>query len=205
MSPLEIRSMLVRGVVKTDQRTRALERRRSVSAADRAAASLAIADEALRLPAYQRSKYVAIYLPTHEEVNTWPIAERAWRMKKRVFAPVVRKGGKIAFLELTSKTPLRENAFAILEPVGTKQIDAKRLDIAYTPLVAFDDRCERIGWGGGYYDRCFAFANLRQFFAKPKLVGLAFDCQRVDRVTNNALDIPLFQIVTEKSTYTRSL
>ena len=195
----------MRQQIKAEQRRCALKLRRSLTAAERTSASLAIADAALKLPAYQRAKCVAIYIPAKDEVNTWPIAERAWRMKKRVFAPTVRRGGKIAFLELTAQTPLRENAFAIPEPVGTEQIAARRLDIAFTPLVAFDDRCERIGWGGGYYDRSFAFANLRQSFTKPKLVGLAFDCQRVERVANETLDIPLFQIVTERSTYTRWL
>ena len=190
--------------LKAEQRARALSLRRSLTAADRTAASFTITDAALKLPAYQRAKCVAIYIPMNEEVDTWPIAERAWRMKKRVFAPALRRGGKIAFLELTAQTPLRENAFAIPEPVDTEQIDAKRLDIAFTPLVAFDDRCERIGWGGGYYDRSFAFANLRQSFSKPKLVGLAFDCQRLERVANEPLDIPLFQIVTESFTYSRS-
>ena len=124
-------------------------------------------------------------------------------MKKRVFAPVLRKGGKMAFSEVTPTTPVRENTFSVPEPVNGQRIDAKRLDIAFAPLVAFDDRCERLGWGGGYYDRSFAFANLRHFFAKPKLIGLAFDCQRLERIATNSLDIPLFQIVTESYTHTR--
>jgi 5-formyltetrahydrofolate cyclo-ligase len=66
-----------------------------------------------------------------------------------------------------------------------------------TPLVAFDEQHNRIGMGGGYYDRSFAFLKNRKQLIQPKLIGLAFDCQRVEKITANPWDIRLYSVITE--------
>lgn len=192
------------GDTKSAQRKLALRARRALPEDERRDASSTICERALRLPCWQRAKCIAVYIPAAEEVDTWSLIERGWRMKRRIFAPRVRKNGQMQFREFSARSRLSENRFGILEPLEGEVIAPRRLDVVFAPLVAFDTRCERIGWGGGYYDRTFAFANLRHFLARPKLIGLAFACQRVDRVADSSLDVSLFQVVTESTNYTRS-
>ena len=188
---------------KSTQRREATDRRRSLSHEQRTNASLAIAETVKGLPSFQRARHVALYLPTDYEVNTWPLAHSAWRMRKRIFAPIVRKTGNLRFCELTTNSKLVRNKYGIAEPSAGVSIDPKRLDVVLLPLVAFDSNAYRLGWGGGYYDRTFAFANLRHLYSKPKLIGLGFACQQLPAVVRDAWDIPLFQVVTESSVITR--
>ena len=111
--------------------------------------------------------------------------------------PIVEKNRTLQFCELGPNSELTINRFGLHEPAGGRPIDAKRLDVVITPLVAFDDKCNRIGMGGGYYDRAFSFLRSRSLFRKPKLIGLAFDCQRVEHIPASPWDIPLFRIITE--------
>lgn len=187
---------------KAAQRRAAIAARGSLSREQQTDASLTIADSATALPGFRRARRIAIYLPTDSEVNTWPIAHCAWRMRKRIFAPIVRKSGKLHFCELTPESKLASNRYGIAEPVDGQSIDPKRLDIVFVPLVAFDSLGYRLGWGGGYYDRSFGFAKLRHSYSKPKLIGLGFACQQLPSVVHDAWDIPLFQVVTEADVHT---
>jgi 5-formyltetrahydrofolate cyclo-ligase len=76
-------------------------------------------------------------------------------------------------------------------------IAAHKLDLVLLPLVAFDDNRQRIGMGGGYYDRTFSFLRGRRQLLKPKLVGLAFACQKVPEIVASPWDIRLYCIITE--------
>ena len=68
-------------------------------------------------------------------------------------------------------------------------------DIMLVPLAAFDARGHRIGYGAGYYDR--AIGRLKAKGRAPRLIGIAFDCQEVDRVPDEPHDEPLFELLTE--------
>lgn len=182
---------------KTTLRSQAKNARRNMSPEDREIASLVIAESVIRESFFRRTRFIASYLPTADEVNTWPLIERAWRMKKRIFAPVVEKNQSLRFREIGPNCEFRTNRFGIQEPASGEFVAANRLDIVFTPLVAFDAQCNRIGMGGGYYDRTFAFQKSRGAFIKPKLAGLAFECQRVEQITASPWDIQLFQIFTE--------
>ena len=89
------------------------------------------------------------------------------------------------------------NHFGIWEPSNCNAIDASRLDVVVTPLVAFDDHGNRIGMGGGYFDRAFAFLRDRDHWLHPKLIGIAFACQRVEKLSPSPWDIPVFRILSE--------
>jgi 5-formyltetrahydrofolate cyclo-ligase len=182
---------------KASRRRLALAARRSLTEAERDELSLSIAYHVAASRQWHRAQYIASYLPAADEVNSWPLTERAWRMRKRIYVPVLGRGSHMRFAELSRTSRLVRNRYGLLEPDCGTQIETRRLDLVLTPLVAFDDRGNRIGMGGGYYDRAFAFLNHRDRYRRPKLIGLAFTCQRTDDLSASRWDIPLFQVYTE--------
>ncbi len=132
-----------------------------------------------------------------DEVDTAAIVLRSWRAKKRIFAPVIGLQGIMTFRELLPKSPLMQNSFGLWEPSTGKEISPKKIDTVITPLVAFDDQLNRIGMGGGYFDRCFAFLKHRQNWRRPKLIGIAFACQKAEKIVPNPWDIPLYRVITD--------
>jgi 5-formyltetrahydrofolate cyclo-ligase len=165
----------------------------------RDAASRIVAEKVIRSNWFYRAEKVACYLSTPVEVDTSLIILRAWQMKKRVFVPVVAQNFSMQFHEMKSDTDLYRNEIGLYEPADGNVIAANELDIVITPLVAFDNRQNRVGMGGGCFDRSFAFLKHRKIFYRPKLVGVAFECQRVEKVNANPWDIRLFQIITDLS------
>ena len=126
------------------------------------------------------------------------VFSRAWRAKKRIYAPVIDGRGKMFFVLVEPGTTLVRNYFGLWEPsADTARIDPRRLDLVLTPLVAFDENCHRVGMGGGYFDRCFAFLRHRRCWFRPKLIGVAFESQRVAKIAPNPWDIRLYGLVTE--------
>jgi 5-formyltetrahydrofolate cyclo-ligase len=183
--------------LQATMRRDARRRRDTMPDPDRAGASGRIADRITHMPIFVRSRLIACYLSTGSEVDTSAIILRAWRMKKRIFVPDTRGGGKLTFREIRPDSEFANGPFGIQEPIGGSVLAASSFDLVIVPVVAFDSNHHRIGMGGGYYDRTFSFLRHRKLFLKPKLVGVAFDCQQVDKITPNPWDIRLFRIITE--------
>lgn len=183
----------------TKLRANAKRARREMRDADRVSASQRIADRFLNSRHFLSSQSIACYLATWDEVDTSIIIERAWRAKKRIFAPVIDARGELTFRKLQPETTLVRNRFGLWEPKSESGIEPSRLDVIITPLVAFDNQCNRIGMGGGYFDRTFAFLRNRQSWLRPKLVGLAFDCQNVEKIAPKPWDIRLYRVYSESS------
>ena len=78
---------------------------------------------------------------------------------------------------------------------------ARQLDVVIAPLVAFDESLNRLGMGGGYYDRTFAFRKRARVLRRPVLIGVAYSFQRVDRLQPENWDVPLDVVITEKESY----
>ncbi|MEM9404279.1 MAG: 5-formyltetrahydrofolate cyclo-ligase [Pseudomonadota bacterium] len=178
-------------------RRRALARRRAIDDDERDSASLAICEHAFALIARRRARRVGLYLPAIDEVNTWPLIERTLRHRRRVYVPVLEKNHRMRFVELMTGTRLVRNRYGLLQPDDGPDTSPYELDFVFAPVVAFDSLGRRIGMGGGYYDRAFAFLRNRIRCQKPKLTGLAFDCQDVGAIDAKPWDIALFQVVTE--------
>ena len=178
-------------------RSDALRKRRELSDAERATASAVICQRVCELPEYYSSETIACYLPMHDEVDTRAIIERAWRANKRVFVPVLRGPAQMVFCQITPESELEQNRFGVWEPTRGLLIDARQLDIVVTPTVVFDNDRNRIGMGSAYYDRCFAHLRHRTNWIRPKLVGVAFKCQKVEEISPNPWDIRLYRIITE--------
>lgn len=173
------------------------ERRAAMDDVTRERASRRIAGTVAHASFFSRARSIACYLSMDEEVDTWPIIARAWRRKKRIFVPLTVRGRLLTFREVTPDSDLVHNEWGLLEPVNGAFIEPHRLDLVLTPLVAFDDERHRLGMGGGYYDRTFAFLHERRRRFRPKLVGLAFDCQRTQKIAVNPWDIALYRVITE--------
>jgi 5-formyltetrahydrofolate cyclo-ligase len=183
----------------TNPRVDARKARMAMTASERGRASRRITDQFVNSRYFLSSVTIACYVSTWDEVDTSAIIERAWCAKKRVFLPVTAAHGRMFFRETLPETDLSRSNFGLWEPVSGTLIDAKELDVVVTPLVAFDAGRNRIGMGGGYFDRTFAFLANRSHWLRPKLIGVAFECQRVQKITRNPWDIPVFRILTEEN------
>lgn len=179
-------------------RRKALRARRSLTPEARESASGEICRRVCESRDFFASDNVACFLPMHDEVDTREIIDVAWRANKRTFVPVLRGRAQMVFCEIDAQTRLERNRFGIWEPVRGVLFEPRQLDIVITPTVAFDENCNRIGMGSAYYDRCFAFLRHRHYWLKPKLIGVAFRCQQVEKITPNPWDIPLYTVITEQ-------
>ncbi len=179
------------------QRAQALAARRALSPGERRNASRIICKRVIESREFSSSAMVGIYLPMKDEVDSREIIQRAWRANKRVFVPILRGSAQMLFCEIDADTELEQNRLGIWEPARGRIVAPENLDLVIAPTVAFDDDCHRIGMGAGFFDRCFAFLRHRKHWLRPKLVGVAFRCQKVEKITPNTWDIRLYRIITE--------
>ena len=161
--------------------------------------SLNICHRFLHSGLFFRAKNIACYLSSESEVDTSLIFERAWQAKKRIFVPIVEKRCTMRFVQIKRNTRLERNQYGIWEPVSGNETSPAELDVVVTPLVVFDEKMNRIGMGGGYFDRYFSFLKCNRQWLRPKLVGLAFECQKVEKIVPNHWDIPLYRVLTERN------
>jgi len=145
---------------------------------------------------------IGIYYAVNNEVDVHPLCKILWQESKRVYLPIVEKK-KLLFGEYRDTSNLKNNRFKIPEPiVGIEsQISAFELDLIFMPLVAFDPMGNRIGMGGGFYDRTLDNKQLDNDLKKPILVGVAYEFQKQNQIQPNPWDIPLDMIFTESKIY----
>ena len=149
------------------------------------------------------AKNIAIYLANDGELDTQPFINWCWQQGKHVYLPVIHpfSKGHLLFLHYTPQTPMINNKYGISEPQldVRKIVDIRSIDILFTPLVAFDNQGNRLGMGGGFYDRTLSswYKNYQiDKSSKPYPIGIAHDCQRVEALPSEHWDIPLPEIVT---------
>lgn len=155
---------------------------------------------ALRLAELRSARRIALYWPMDGEMDARPLLKRLRRMRKRCFLPLLSGLWHERLWFVPVGTRMRNNCFGIPEPVvpARARLRARELDLVFVPLVGFDRRGNRIGMGGGFYDRTFAFLRARGAWRHPKLIGLAHACQEVGRLDAAAWDVPLAAIVTDR-------
>ncbi|MFU8896062.1 MAG: 5-formyltetrahydrofolate cyclo-ligase [Gammaproteobacteria bacterium] len=169
-------------------------RRRGLPPFRRQLANRALTRHLVALPAYRRARSLAIYWPADGEADVRGLAAHAWSCGKRLFLPVVGQDGAMCFVPWSRSGVLRRNRYGIPEPIGgRRRVTAARLDMLIMPLVVFDLHGNRLGMGGGYYDRAIGRSRRR-----PVLVGAAFSLQRVLDIPAQPWDIPLDMVVTER-------
>ncbi|OPX54329.1 5-formyltetrahydrofolate cyclo-ligase [Oceanospirillum multiglobuliferum] len=163
----------------------------------------------IRQPFFLRAKRIALYLASDGEIDPQLLIQKAQQMGKTCYLPVLQPlvTNRLWFVRYDKRTPMGKNRFGISEPkiknFGNRKQNrctAKQLDLVLLPLVAFDPAGGRMGMGGGFYDRTFAF--MRQHIAgKPVLVGLAHECQKVDKLPIASWDIPLHAVASDQALY----
>lgn len=172
--------------------------RRSLSAAQQHQASLDLVQQLLPRPEVQQAQHIALYLTNDGELDTTPLIKALWQQGKSLYLPLLHPvvPGYLVFQLYTPDTVLKPNQFGIGEPELNCSLlcPVSELDLMFTPLVAFDSQGQRLGMGGGFYDR--TLSQLDSTVRKPQLIGLAHDCQHVETVPVEAWDIPLPAICT---------
>lgn len=186
---------------RSDVRKRLRDARRALSPEQRAAHAETLAWRLARHPLFLNSQRIAAYLPVDGEMDPMPLAWRAWELGKTVYLPVLVPYGhnRLWFTPYRDGDPLVRNRFGIAEPlrIHRERANALDLDLVLAPLVGFDARGNRLGMGGGFYDRSLAFLNRRRCWKKPRLIGMAHACQQVPRLDGAPWDVPLHAIATE--------
>lgn len=151
-----------------------------------------------------RAKHIAVYLANDGEIDPHLYVTMARLKGAHFYLPVLHPihPGKLVFSPYYDGVELTANRFGIPEPAFSKGLKrpAWALDAVLFPLVGFDEQGGRLGMGGGFYDRTFAFSRLRPRLA-PKLIGLAHDFQKVERLPIEPWDVPLHSVVTDKQVY----
>ncbi|OED42319.1 5-formyltetrahydrofolate cyclo-ligase [Chromatiales bacterium (ex Bugula neritina AB1)] len=159
----------------------------------------------LQLPEYCGALNIASYIAIRGEIDTLPLMQAAASGAKNFYLPVLR-GEQMLFARWQVGDELHKKGFGLLEPASTDYIEPIEIDLVLAPLVAFDADCNRIGQGGGYYDRTFAHRKQVQGSLKqqrPVLLGVAHECQRESVLQPQPWDVPLDLVVTEGSIYRR--
>lgn len=171
--------------------------RSALSAPQREAAAIRCARLACTLPAVRQARCIAVYMAHRGEMSCEPLIEWALGRSVSVLLPVVT-GRLMRFAPYHLGETLVLNRWGIAEPEWRPRrwVSARRPGVVFLPLTAFDAGGNRLGQGGGYYDRAFAFRNSAEHWRRPLLVGLAYDFQHVEELPANPWDVPLDTVIT---------
>ena len=152
-------------------------------------------------PIYSISRHIAFYLPNDGEISLWPLLRHAWSHGKQCYLPVI-DGDQLQFRCFTPGGRLVSNRFGILEPAFSRERPLIDLDLVLTPLVAFDRWGNRLGMGGGFYDRTFAsqlMVNGQLRKKRPILCGIGHRLQQVEKLTPQDWDFPLDYVAVDNA------
>lgn len=182
---------------KEELRSAFANQRKLLSRSARSEQSLAIANNCLRLPIWHLQFYhVFLSIPERQEVDTSFLLTILQGKDKDVVVPRVSGGGQLSHYLLTDATRLQVSAWGIPEPVAGALVEPIQMDVVFLPLLAFDSRGYRVGYGGGYYDRFLA--ECRKDVLR---VGLSF-FDPVPAISDlHPADVPMDYCVTPESFY----
>lgn len=182
---------------KREIRQRVFALRDNLDPADLERRSGSIAAKLYLLPDYRRAQAVMFFLSFRSEVNTRAMVEESMARGKQVLVPRAAPESKrlIPSILLDWERDLAPGAYGIPEPrqEALRPLDPRRIDLLIVPGVAFDLNGNRLGYGGGYYDRFFPLLR-----PGVKLVALAFELQIIPEVPVEEWDSPVDWIVTEE-------
>lgn len=153
-----------------------------------------ITEKIFNLEIFQVTDIIHSYvsIANRNEVDTFNIIETALTQNKRVVVPKMKSGGRLNHVEIHSLKDLKKNKWGISEPENDDPFDTSNLGIIIVPMVAGDEKKNRIGYGQGYYDRFLSKTNAFK-------IGILFENQISSHpLPIQAFDIPLDILVSEK-------
>lgn len=134
-----------------------------------------------------------------------PVMRVARKMKKHIFMPVLDRlsSNRLWFAPYEENDPLSLNRYGIAEPDhGPRHFfAAAQLDLIIMPLVAFDDQGNRLGMGGGYYDRTLSYLCNRVYWRRPKIIGVGYEFQHIEHIKSESWDVAVNKVISETSVY----
>ena len=166
-----------------------------------ALAAEALAARILELDAYRGAQHVAAYFAVNGEIGLDPVIDHALAAGKQLYLPNLDQKS-LRFSPYFREQKMRINKFRLPEPdVGDDEMLAPaQLDLVLAPLVVFDEQRNRIGMGGGFYDRSFAMRK-DPAVLKPVLIGVAHELQKVDKIAPEDWDVRLDMVITDARIY----
>lgn len=173
-------------------------RRRALTPAQRIAAAQGLRHSLEQLPEYHTDARVAGYWACDGELPLNLVIPPLAARGQRFLLPMLGDDRQLRFAPWAAGEPVQPNRFGIPEPVAPREWFAPfQLDLVLVPLLGFDRHGHRLGYGGGWYDRSFAFLNDQIRPTEPLLVGIAYDFQELAAIEPEAWDVPLDFIATE--------
>lgn len=177
------------------------EGRRALSVSQQRRASEHLASVVQRALFFHKSRRLAFYLPNDGEIDPSTLLAAAHALGKHIYLPVLHPviDRGLSFVRWRPGERLHPNRFGIPEPLlrGERRSPPWTLDLVFCPLVAFDGQGNRLGMGGGFYDRTFSH-ELVAHRQRPLLVGLAHHFQEVDRLNADPWDVPLHAVACDR-------
>jgi 5-formyltetrahydrofolate cyclo-ligase len=180
-------------ISKAQLRKARLTARDAIPVEERIDKSLLMADLASEIIMFEPGEVISGFFPIRTEADIRPLMHRLKGRGARLCLPVVLDKHTIVFREISDGMPMVETGFGTSGPGPHATVVDP--DILLVPLSAFDASGHRIGYGAGHYDR--AVAKLYAKGRKPRLIGIAFDCQQVEIVPFEPHDVPLDAVLTE--------
>ncbi len=176
-----------------------LAKRRQLTAKESAQAGLSILKTIMQMNVFKRTVNVASYISLSGELCTQDMNEY-FMTRHHLCLPYMVTGqkGKMDFYSFKKGDELVENRFHILEPKNQPEnlVLEDKIDVIIVPLVAFDNKGNRMGMGGGYYDRM-----LKKVRKDCLVIGVAYEFQLVDELLVEEWDMPMDIVITEKNCY----
>lgn len=153
-----------------------------------------IAIQISKLPYFNDATNIASYIASDGEINTTHLHDLSWSKNKKVFLPHIEKENKLSFFYFQEGGALKNGPWGTFEIESPgKERNLLEMDLILVPMVAFDNFGNRLGRGGGFYDRCLSKLCLK---SKNKIYGLAHDMQEVEKISVKENDIAMHGIIT---------
>jgi 5-formyltetrahydrofolate cyclo-ligase len=184
---------MISRALKAKLRSERLAARDAISSEQRIEMSMAMAEAGGSLIDFLPGDEVSGFFPIRSEVDVRPLMQKLKERGARLSVPVVVDKHTIIFRELVAGVPLVSTGFGTFGPGADARV--VNPDVMLVPLAAFDRIGHRIGYGAGYYDR--AISKLHDMGRRPRLIGVAFDCQEVDIIPAEDHDVAVDAILTE--------
>ena len=174
-------------------------RRRALTPAERISAAQGLRRSLELLPEYLTDSRVAGYWASQGELPLNLVMPPLAARGQQFLLPVIGADQQLRFARWQAGDAVQPNRYGIPEPVAPAELlEPFQLDLVLVPLLAFDRRGHRLGHGGGYYDRSFAFLREQARPTEPLLVGIAYAFQELPQIRAEAWDVPLDFIATER-------